>query len=226
MRVDLEQHIIFEDTRFIFLNKPAGMAVHGVIKTRLGVIETLRQARPKAAYLELAHRLDKDTSGCLVIAKRKSALRAFQKQQEKRGVDKHYLAVIKGVWQGGHRKIDAALYKEVSKNGKWTVQVDKNKGKRAVSYFSPVETHENSSLVRIKIITGRTHQIRVHAAHIGFPIAGDSKYGDDAFNQNIQGKANNRLYLHAQSISFSLPDINTYDIQAPADWNYDALAIL
>ncbi|MDQ6989954.1 MAG: pseudouridine synthase, partial [Mariprofundaceae bacterium] len=142
IHIDLEQAIIFEDTRFIFLNKPTGMAVHGVVNGNLGVIETLRKIRPHAPYLELAHRLDKDTSGVLVIAKRKSALRAFQKQQESRGVDKHYVALVKGVWQGGHKKVDAALFKKTDKDGKWTVVVDKLKGKRAVSYFSPLEVYE------------------------------------------------------------------------------------
>ncbi len=215
--VDVEQCVLFEDSRFIFLDKPAGIAVHGVIQDEekgdsLGVIELLRQARPDAPYLELAHRLDKETSGVLVIAKRKSALRAFQKQQENRGVDKHYLALVKGKWQGGHRKVDAPLLKTIAKNGKWSVHVDKQKGKRAVSYFAPIETYEVSSLVRIKIITGRTHQIRVHAASIGIPIVGDDKYGDVGFNQT---KGYKRLRLHAESIKFSLPDVAAYHIQSP-----------
>jgi len=213
----LEEMIIFEDSRFIFINKPAGLAVHGVIKQEgvpdsLGVIELLRQSRPDAPYLELAHRLDKPTSGVLVVAKRKSALRAFQKQQENRGVDKHYVALVKGVWKGGHQKVDVSLLKATAKDGQWSVTVDKQKGKRAVSYFAPVEIYEDTSLVRIKIITGRTHQIRVHAAFIGFPITGDDKYGDKAFNQR---KKYNRLMLHAESIKFSLPDIGDYAIQAP-----------
>jgi len=214
---NLEDTILFEDSRFIFLDKPEGLAVHGVISRAdeadsLGLIELLRQQRPNAPYLELAHRLDKATSGVLVIAKRKSALRAFQKQQENRGVDKHYVALVKGKWQGGHQKVDAPLLKSTNTDGKWSVQVDKQKGKRAVSYFAPVEIYEDSSLVRIKIITGRTHQIRVHASHIGFPIAGDDTYGDKAFNQS---KKYNRLMLHAESIKFSLPDIADYDVQAP-----------
>ncbi len=214
---DVEQAIIFEDLRFIFLDKPAGLAVHGVIQDEekgdsLGVIELLRQSRPFAPYLELAHRLDKPTSGVLVIAKRKSALRAFQKQQENRGVDKYYLALVKGKWQGGHQKVDAPLLKTTAKDGKWFVQVDKQKGKRAVSYFAPVKAHEDCSLVRVKIITGRTHQIRVHAAWIGFPVLGDDRYGDKALNQRQTCK---RLMLHAESIKFSLPGIADYDIQAP-----------
>jgi len=213
--LNLDKAILREDSRFIFLNKPAGLAVHGVIRDdageqSLGVIEQLRQSRPDAPYLELAHRLDKATSGVLVIAKRKSALRAFQKQQENRGVDKHYAALVKGVWLGGHKKVDAPLLKKTDKAGKWAVVVDKTKGKRAVSYFSAVQLFDDTSLLNIKIITGRTHQIRVHAASIGFPIVGDNTYGDAAFNQK---KEASRLMLHAQSIKFSLPDIADYDVQ-------------
>ncbi len=214
--INLEHHILWEDSRFIILNKPSGMAVHGVQKHRLGVIETMRKLRPDAPYLELAHRLDKSTSGCLVIAKRKSALRAFQKQQISRGVDKHYLALVKGVWQGEHQKVDKPLLKTTAKNGVWSVKVDA-KGKHAVSYFSPVERYENSTLMRIKIITGRTHQIRVHAACIGFPIAGDEQYGDIAFNQHMKNKGLNRLYLHAASIKFSLENLADYHVHAPLD---------
>ncbi|MDX8388751.1 MAG: RluA family pseudouridine synthase [Ghiorsea sp.] len=210
----LEQMILFEDTRFLIMNKPSGLAVHGVKDGNLGLIEQLREFRSNAPYLELAHRLDRDTSGCLVIAKRKSALRAFQKQQESRGVDKHYLALIQGVWTGGFRKVDAPLLKENLQSGGWSVRVDK-KGKRSVSYFSPVEKFKHVTLVRVKIITGRTHQIRVHAQHIGQPIAGDSKYGDAQFNVDIERQGLNRLYLHAESIQFTLPDLEPYHIQAP-----------
>ncbi|MDX8384120.1 MAG: RluA family pseudouridine synthase [Ghiorsea sp.] len=212
----LEQMILFEDSRFLILNKPSGLAVHGVREGRLGLIESLRALRPKAPYLELAHRLDRDTSGCLVIAKRKSALRAFQKQQENRGVDKHYLALVKGVWLGGHRKVNAPLLKTDIQSGGWLVRVD-DKGKRAVSYFSAVERFEGASLVKIKIVTGRTHQIRVHAQHIGQPIAGDTKYGDKDFNTQMQQLGLDRLYLHAESICFKLPEQVPYQVSAPLE---------
>jgi len=218
----LTQAIIFEDTRFLVLNKPAGMAVHGIQGDNLGLIESVRKLRPEAPYLELAHRLDKDTSGCLLIAKRKSALRAFQKQQENRGVDKHYLALIKGLWKGGFRKVDAALLKTELPSGGWCVSVD-TKGKRAISYFSPVKVFEHATLVRIKIITGRTHQIRVHAQHIGQPIAGDNKYGDKTFNAEMESKGLNRLFLHAESIQFTLPEVGEYNIQAPLPPEFSAL---
>jgi len=214
---DLEASIIFEDTRFIILNKPSGIAVHGCIGTSLGVVEQLRNLRPHAPYLELAHRLDKATSGCLVIAKRKSALRAFQKEQENRGVDKHYLALVQGVWRGGHNKVDAPLLKIKDKSGSWSVEVSEQ-GKRAVSYFEPIKTDGENTWVRIKITTGRTHQIRVHAVHMGHAIAGDDKYGDVAFNQTMQNRGVNRLALHAESIGFSIPHVGQpYMIQAPLD---------
>jgi len=210
----LANAILFEDSRFLVINKPSGMAVHGVVEGRLGVIEALRASRPQAPYLELAHRLDKATSGCLLIAKRKSALRAFQKLQEHRGVDKHYVALVKGVWQGAYKKVDAPLLKITDKTGAWSVVVDKDKGKRAVSYFKPLTRYEDTTLVQIKIITGRTHQIRVHAAHIGYPIAGDEKYGDAKFNKIMEDKGLNRLYLHAKRLVFTLPDSQLYDIEA------------
>jgi len=218
----LEEAIILEDSRFIFINKPSGLAVHGVQGDSLGLIEQLRALRPQAPYLELAHRLDKETSGCLVIAKRKSALRAFQKQQENRGVDKHYLALVKGEWRGGHQKVNVSLLKTKLAQGGWVVDANKNEGKRAVSYFEAVEKYQGMTLVRIKIITGRTHQIRVHAKYIGQPIAGDTKYGDEAFNQSLTAAGLQRLFLHAESIRFTLPDIAPYHITAsmPLDLNY------
>lgn len=213
-RQRMQEATIFEDSRFIVVNKPSGVAVHGVQGDRLGVIETIRALRPNAPYLELAHRLDRDTSGCLVIAKRRSALRAFQQQQENRGVDKHYLALVRGQWKGAHRKVGAPLFKTVLKSGGWLIRVDETKGKRAVSYFSPVERFEQATLMRVKIITGRTHQIRVHARHISFPIAGDLKYGDESFNRDMEALGFKRMCLHAEFIRFTIPEVQSYDVQA------------
>ncbi len=197
------------------LNKPSGMASHGVVAGNLGVIEVLRDMRPDAPYLELAHRLDKDTSGCLIIAKRKSALRAFARQQDKRGVDKHYMAWVTGRWHGGHRKVDAPLFKQYDKHGKWHVVVDQAQGKRAVSYFVAERVADECSLLRIQIITGRTHQIRVHAAHIGFPILGDCIYGNATSHLLAKKHDLPRLALHAASIRFALPDGSHYAFEAP-----------
>ncbi len=192
------------------------MAVHGGSGVSYGVIEGIRALRPDAPYLELAHRLDRDTSGCLVIAKRRSALRAFQKQQQARQVTKCYLALVKGEWQGGKRKINAPLLKSELKSGERIVRVDP-KGKHAISLFTPVQKYKQATLMRVKLITGRTHQIRVHALHTGHPIAGDTKYGDESFNREMSALGLERLYLHAESICFTLPDVGEYDVHAPLD---------
>ncbi|MCK5307327.1 MAG: RluA family pseudouridine synthase [Zetaproteobacteria bacterium] len=212
----LEQAVIFEDSRFLVMNKPTGMAVHGGSGLSFGVIEGLRALRPTAPYLELVHRLDRDTSGCLLIAKRRSALRAFQKQQEARQVHKHYLALVKGEWHGGHRKVDAPLTKAIGKSGERIVRVDAG-GRRSISFFAPLQRFTGATLMRVKLITGRTHQIRVHASHTGHPIAGDSKYGDAAFNEAMAEIGLGRLFLHASSIRFEIPEVATYEIDAPLD---------
>ena len=217
----LQNSILFEDSRFLIINKPSGMAVHGGSGVSYGVIEGLRALRPDAPYLELAHRLDRDTTGCLVIAKRRSALRAFQKLQQDRQVTKCYITLLKGEWRGGKRKINAPLLKTELKSGERVVRVDPA-GKHAISQFTPVQKFRQATLMRVKLITGRTHQIRVHALYTGHPIAGDSKYGDASFNREMTAIGLDRLYLHAESICFTLPNVNRYDIQAPLDSSLEA----
>jgi 23S rRNA pseudouridine955/2504/2580 synthase len=212
----LQGSVLFEDSRFLIINKPSGMAVHGGSGVSYGVIEGLRALRPDAPYLELAHRLDRDTSGCLVIAKRRSALRAFQKLQEDGQVTKYYISLLQGEWRGGKRKINAPLLKTELKSGERIVRVDPA-GKQAISLFTPVQKFRQATLMRVKLLTGRTHQIRVHALHTGHPIAGDSKYGDASFNRDMAAIGLDRLYLHAEAICFTLPGVNTYDIQASLD---------
>ena len=218
----LQQSIIFEDSRFLILNKPSGFAVHGGSGLSYGVIEGLRALRPEAPYLELAHRLDRETSGCLVIAKRRSALRGFQMQQQEGNVEKHYLTLVKGEWQGDQRKIDVPLMKNELRSGERVVRVNPE-GKRAISIFTPIERFDRATMMRVKLITGRTHQIRVHAQYSGHPIAGDPKYGDDSFNREMAAMGLKRLYLHAESIRFTLPDVMTYDISAPLDSKLQAI---
>lgn len=212
----LQQSILFEDSRFLIVNKPFSMAVHGGSGISYGVIEGLRALRPDAPYLELAHRLDRDTSGCLIIAKRRSALRAFQKQQQEGRTNKYYLTLVKGQWKGGTRKVKAPLLKKTLKSGQRIVRIDRQ-GKPSVSSFAPIERFKQATLMRVKLITGRTHQIRVHARHTGHPIAGDIKYGEETFNHEMAEMGLQRLYLHAESIHFTLPDVKTYDIRAPLD---------
>ena len=196
----LQQAISYEDKGMILLDKPSGMAVHGGQSESLGVIEALRLVRSDCTFLELAHRLDRGTSGCLIIAKRRSYLRSMHQKLRDRKVKKNYLALVKGCWQGGTRKVTAALYKKTLPNGERVVKVDDQNGKSAISYFSPVQKFKDATLMLVKIKTGRTHQIRVHAASMGFPVAGDDKYGCPEFNRKFKRLGLNRLFLHSACV--------------------------
>jgi len=201
----LEERVLFEDKRLLALNKPSGLAVHGGSGLSFGVIEALRALRPDAHYLELVHRIDRDTSGCLLIAKKRSALRRLHELLRTGGIDKRYQALLKGAWHGGARQINAPLRKNVLKSGERLVRVD-SEGKKADSRFIPLRKFSDATLVEVDLGTGRTHQIRVHAAHIGQPIAGDEKYGDEAFNRQMRERGLKRLFLHAYKLSFRLSD--------------------
>ena len=200
----LEPFILFENERCLVLNKPSGMAVHGGSGLSHGVIEAFRAERPQAPYLELAHRLDRETSGCLVLAKRRSFLRAFQEQLRQGEVVKRYLALVAGEWREGRRTVDVALRKNQLQGGERMVNVDAS-GKQAISIFSPVSRYTGATLVEVELKTGRTHQIRVHGAHIGHPLAGDQKYGDSAFNRQMRDLGLRRMLLHAHMIEFTDP---------------------
>lgn len=217
----IESRILFEDKRIMVINKPSGLAVHGGSGLSFGLIEALRQLRPNDKSLELVHRLDRDTSGCLIIAKKRSALRRLHEQLREGSMDKRYMTLLKGKWQGRSKWVDAPLLKNVVKSGERLVFVD-NKGKEARTQFIPHSIGEEVSLMSVKLDTGRTHQIRVHAQHLGFPIAGDDKYGDDEFNRHLKTKGLKRLFLHAFSLTFHLPDPETNEdvsinIEAPLD---------
>jgi 23S rRNA pseudouridine955/2504/2580 synthase len=219
----LEGRILFENNVCLVVNKPAGIAVHGGSGLSYGVIEALRAARPGAAYLELAHRLDRETSGCLVIAKRRSFLRAFHEQLRQGEVDKHYLALVAGRWQGGKRTVDAPLRKNQLRGGERMVTVD-SEGKQAMTVFRPITRFAEATLVDVELKTGRTHQIRVHAAYIGHPLAGDAKYGDAAFNRQMRDLGLKRLMLHAHLIEFSLPlAADRITLSAPLDADLKAV---
>ncbi len=210
----LEQSVIYEDNGFLILNKPSGMAVHGGSGVSFGVIEALRALRPDAPFLELAHRLDRETSGCLVIAKKRSTLRAFQELLRAGGLDKFYLALVMGRWQGGKRGIDVPLRKNTLKSGERIVTVEED-GKPSLSIFTPAAIYDDCSLMRVKLVTGRTHQVRVHALHSGHPIAGDEKYGDAVFNRQMAERGLHRLFLHAAELRFTLPESTTIHVEAP-----------
>lgn len=212
----INDSILYEDDGLLVLNKPSGLAVHGGSGVAFGVIEGLRALRPEARFLELAHRLDRDTSGCLVIAKKRSVLRAFHALLRDGGMDKHYLALVMGRWKGGGRRIDAPLLKNELKSGERVVRVSKE-GKSSLSIFTPMTLYRDCSLMRVKLITGRTHQVRVHAQFSGHPIAGDEKYGDEAFNCEMAKRGLKRLFLHAAELHFTLPEHGTVHVEAPLE---------
>lgn len=217
----IESSILFEDKRIMVVNKPSGLAVHGGSGLSFGLIEALRELRPNDKQLELVHRLDRDTSGCLVIAKKRSALRRLHEQLREGTMDKRYLTLLKGKWKGRSRWVDAPLLKNVIKSGERLVFVDP-KGKEARTQFIPCSVGEEASLMSVKLDTGRTHQIRVHAQHLGYAIAGDDKYGDDEYNRYLKSKGLKRLFLHAFSLTFHLPDTETGEdvaisVEAPLD---------
>jgi len=204
-RPELEGAVLYEDERLLAVNKPPGMAVHGGSGISQGVIEALRAARPKAPYLELVHRLDRETSGCLLVAKKRSELRTLHALLREGGMDKRYLTLVRGCWQGGERTVRAALRKNQLRGGERMVRVDEQ-GKEAETRFRPLAVFNDATLLEVELGTGRTHQIRVHAAHIGHPIAGDRKYGDEAFNRRLRELGLKRLFLHAHSLAFTDPD--------------------
>ena len=187
---------------FLILNKPAGIACHGGSGISLGLIETIRQLDKNYREAQLVHRIDKDTSGCLVVALKKQILREFHKEIRDKHVDKIYSAVVKGKWPKNLNKIQLSLKKESLRSGERFVQVDK-KGKFSETEFELISSGKSNSLVKAKIITGRTHQIRVHSKYKGHPIVGDTKYGDLLYNKELQLTGLNRMLLHAKSIKFS-----------------------
>jgi 23S rRNA pseudouridine955/2504/2580 synthase len=199
----LDERVLFEDEHLLVLDKPAGLAVHGGSGVSVGLIEALRQLRPQNPFLELAHRLDRETSGCLMIAKSRKALVRLHALLRDGGLDKYYLALVAGPWRGGARTVEAALEKQ-RPGGQRHVTVGEE-GKESASRFRPVEKFRDQTLVEIHLLTGRMHQARVHAAHIGHPIAGDDKYGARDFNHGMKALGLTRLFLHAARLEFRHP---------------------
>jgi 23S rRNA pseudouridine955/2504/2580 synthase len=224
LRERLERSIVMEDDLLIVLDKPAGLAVHGGSGLSHGLIEALRQARPNAPFLELAHRLDKDTSGCLLVAKGRQVLRELHGLLRDGRIEKRYLALLAGRWQGGARRVEASLRREPEGGGARRVRASET-GKHAVSRFTPRSRYAEATLVEVEIGTGRMHQIRVHAAEIGHPVAGDPKYGDFAFNRRMRAQGLKRMFLHASALRFALPSSGRrYDIEIPLE--PDLLAVI
>ena len=200
----LESHILFEDDRILVMNKPSGMAVHGGSGLSFGLIEGLRALRPDAKFMELVHRLDRDTSGCILIAKKRSALRHMHEQLRTGKMDKRYNALVAGEWPKNRFKVKAPLRKNVLQSGERMVSVSDD-GKPSETRYRILEEYAGATLVEASPITGRTHQIRVHCLHAGHPIACDPKYGDADFDASMRQKGLNRLFLHARSISLLHP---------------------
>jgi 23S rRNA pseudouridine955/2504/2580 synthase len=193
--------ILFEDDGLLVLDKPAGLAVHGGSGLSYGLIEALRAMRPEARFLELVHRLDRDTSGCIMVAKKRSALVALHAALRGDGVDKRYLALVAGQWPRGRRRVAAPLEKNTLQSGERMVRVSTG-GKEALTEFEVIEQFAESTLVEARPITGRTHQIRVHAQYAGHPLACDDKYGDREADARFRERGLRRLFLHAHSLSF------------------------
>ncbi len=201
----IKESVIYEDGSLLVIDKPTGVAVHGGSGVQYGVIEALRALYPQKKDLELIHRLDRETSGCLLVAKKRSALRNLHEQIRDKKVDKYYLALVRGRCELRHFAVDVALQKNTLKSGERVVRVQ-DQGKPSVSIFNTETAYDLASLVNVQAVTGRTHQIRVHAAHIKHPIAGDDKYGDEQFNRLMRDYGLKRLFLHAHKIVFTAPD--------------------
>jgi 23S rRNA pseudouridine955/2504/2580 synthase len=211
---EMLEHAIYEDKRLLVINKPAGVAVHGGSGISHGVIELLRASRPDLKDLSLVHRIDRETSGCLVLAKRRSALRELHERFREGLVEKNYLALAAGDWQHGDIICDAPLVVDHRKDGDRHVIVGEG-GKRARTRFSLSRTYGRFSLLQCRPLTGRTHQIRVHARVMGHPLVVDERYGDPGANAAARKLGLNRLFLHAQSIAFPDASGNELHFTAP-----------
>ncbi len=205
--------ILHEDDCLIAIDKPEGVAVHGGSGVSFGVIEQLRASRPQARFLELVHRLDRDTSGVLLLAKKRSALLDLHRQIREGKVQKYYFAVVSGKWQNRKQDVRLPLHKHVAESRERRVSVSEE-GMPSRTVFSLVEQGERASLVEADLKTGRTHQIRVHLAHLDFPIIGDEKYGDFALNKALAKAGFKRMYLHAARMTFVHPEGKSMTIES------------
>jgi len=224
LRQRLENSLLLDQGGLLVINKPPGLAVHGGSGVSLGLIEAMRQCRPEDSFLELVHRLDRDTSGCLMLARKRSVLRQLQDQLRQGQVRKIYQALVRGDWPAGLTRIDAPLRKNTLLSGERVVRPDAD-GKEAVTHFRVLRRYGVATLMEVGLETGRTHQIRVHARLAGHPLAGDDKYGDTAFNTRMQALGLGRLFLHAWRLRFLSPDNGRpTDVEAPLA--EDLLALL
>ncbi len=221
--------IILEDDNLIFINKPSGMAVHGGSGIRYGLIESFRKLRPELDFIELVHRLDKETSGVVMLAKNRQTLLAMhdllKAKTDQSAIQKNYQTLVKGHWKGGRRKITNSLQRRQGKQQKVRVldrqqQDNGEQGKQAISIFTPIATYADTTLLKVELLTGRMHQIRTQLADLGHPILGDSQYGDFALNREVKKSLGvKRLFLHAYHLKFILKNEeklgSPYDCEIP-----------
>ncbi len=214
----LEQQIVYEDDYLLVLNKPSGMAVHGGSGLSFGVIEALRSLRQDCRYLELVHRIDRDTSGLLVVAKKRSALREMHRQLREKLVQKDYLTLVHGQWPKGTKSVDAPLRKNALASGERVVVVDPMEGKQSLTRYKIERRYTDMTLMKASPVTGRTHQIRVHSQYAGHSIAGDDKYTDKKLIAEVADIGLHRLFLHAWQIRFEHPGTQQQmQLTAPLD---------
>lgn len=220
----LEAGIAYEDDQLIVFDKPVGLAAHGGSGVEFGIIEAAKALRPHSDEFGLVHRLDRDTSGLLVVAKKRSALRRMHAALRERDMDKRYLALLAGPWSGGERRVDLPLEEHRPEGGERITKVS-TRGREAVSVFRPIARFVDAVLVEVDIETGRMHQIRAHAAHIGHPVLGDPKYGDATANVTWRGRGLRRMFLHATQLRFAHPSTGVA-VKVEAGLDAELLALL
>ena len=218
----LEEAIISEDEDIIFINKPSGLAVHGGSGVRYGLIESFRQLRSDLPFVELVHRIDKETSGIVMLAKNRQTLLELHQKMKEGGFNKYYQTLIKGEWRGGQRTIRNQLQRKQGRQQKVQVISSEDKGsvkagKESISVFSPIEVYGGATLMKVKLLTGRMHQIRTQLSNEGYPVLGDSQYGDFERNREVKKSLGlKRLFLHAYHLRFTLNKSDkVYDCKIP-----------
>ncbi|MEX2964355.1 23S rRNA pseudouridine(955/2504/2580) synthase RluC [Microbulbifer sp. TYP-18] len=214
LRQLIEKSVLYDEQGLLVIDKPAGLAVHGGSGVRLGLIEVLRQMYPEQPFMELVHRLDRDTSGAIMVARKRSVLQHLQAELRAGRVGKAYLALACGKWPRGHRVIEMPLKKNTLKSGERMVVVSPE-GKPSETRFRVLERYPLATLVRAEPVTGRTHQIRVHAQSVGCPLAGDAKYAQEGENEKFRTLGLKRLFLHSASLDCDLPDGGRICVEAP-----------
>jgi 23S rRNA pseudouridine955/2504/2580 synthase len=222
----LETHVIYEDEALLAINKPSGYAVHGGSGLNFGVIELIRHIRPRAKFLELVHRIDRETSGILLIAKKRSALVNMHNMMRQNRIEKKYTMMVEGAWTEPKKTVELMLKKTYTQAGERRVNVtndDDNQNQMSKTIFYLKKSFGTYSLLEAKLVTGRTHQLRVQLAHLGFPILGDDKYGDFSLNKTLQKKGLKRMFLHAFSMKMKHPLTDEpLELKAPLPLELDA----